>query len=226
MTRTLLAHHRQNGSSHVHRTDEVRCKLTLDLLRGGAVRGGPGLADTSGGKPFYAASGRLMVFLPLGEASDLEAGASVLTGIHDPYHRDRFWYLNGDLKYKYRPSAYTSLTVQAEYLWNRRAVTLLALAPGGPLHSGTLASSGLYAYADLQFQKIYSAGVRYDWSEQPYDAADRARAVAVFLGYYPVEETLGVRFQVQHTSREGAPAVNLLALQVLFSLGPHKAHPF
>jgi hypothetical protein len=44
-----------------------------------------------------------------------------------------------------------------------------------------------------------------------------------------VEETIGVRLEYQHKimgSGEEAQGVNTIALQVLFSLGPHKAHPF
>ncbi len=205
-------------------TGDVYSRLTVDLLRGNSVGKAAGLPDTTGAQPLYATSARLMAFFTLGDKSDLEAGLSTYTGIHDPYNHYRFWYLNGDMKYKYRSSAYTSLTVQAEYLFNTRTVT----AAPAPV-SGTLNTSGLYMYADYQFFKIFSAGARYDWSEQPYSAGDRAWAVALFLGYYPVEETLGVRFQYQHTETEpgtSTRAVNLLALQVLFSMGPHKAHPF
>jgi hypothetical protein len=49
--------------------------------------------------------------------------------------------------------------------------------------------------------------------------------------YYPFEETLALRIGVQHlmfsyadgTERDGETTINL---QLIFSLGPHKAHPF
>ena len=87
----------------------------------------------------------------------------------------------------------------------------------------------MYFYADYQFYKLFSIGARYDWSETPYSTDDRATGVSVFAGYYPVEETLGVRFEYQHVQTEtpaASTAVNTILLQVLFSLGPHKAHPF
>ncbi|MGH7455283.1 MAG: hypothetical protein ACRENG_28270, partial [bacterium] len=101
-------------------------------------------------------------------------------------------------------------------------------ASGNP-EQRTIHSAGLYFYADYQFKKIYSIGGRFDWSQAPYSKDDKAEAFAVFLGYYPVEETLGLRLHYQHTKTElpdGSESVNLIALQVLFSLGPHKAHPF
>lgn len=215
-------------------TGDLYTKLTVDLLRGSSTGEAAGIADTTDGSPFYATSARLTGFFPLDEHSDLEVGVSGYTGIHDPYHRDRFWYANLDAKYKYRPDAYTSLVIQAEVLQNFRNArqdhefSPIVDANGMP-EERSIRSAGLYVFADLQFQKIYSVGVRYDWSQSPYSTSDRAQAGAVFLGYYPVEETLGLRLQYQHTRTEngaGTQGVNMIALQALFSLGPHKAHPF
>jgi hypothetical protein len=215
-------------------TGDVYTTLSADLLRGLPVGEVTGIADTTGASPFYATAARLRTFLPLGDFSDLEVGLSGYTGIHDPYNRERFWYTNLDLKYKYRPSTYTSLVLQGEYLLNIRKASQDRegnpfLDPGGATERRTITTSGLYLYADYQFLKVFSLGARYDWSQTPYSAEDRAHAIAVFAGYYPVEETLGVRLQYQRTTTESpaaAQTVNQLALQVLFSLGPHKAHPF
>lgn len=215
-------------------TGDVYTRLTMDLLRGAAIGEATGIEDTSGNKPTYTVSGRLSSFFTLTDFSDLEVGVSGYTGIHDPYNRDRFWYANLDFKYKYRPGAYTSLVLQGEYLYNtRKASQDRDLNPflddnGNPLRR-TITTSGMYFFADLQFLKIYSIGARYDWSESPYSKDDKAQAVAVFLGFYPVEETLGLRLQYQNTITElpgFSQSVNAVALQAIFSLGPHKAHPF
>ncbi|MEK6650304.1 MAG: hypothetical protein AABY75_04970, partial [Bacteroidota bacterium] len=167
---------------------------------------------------------RVTSFFPVGESSDLELGVSGMTGIHDPYHELRFWYGNVDFKYKWKRDSYTSWTIQGEGLFNRRDVARVA---GG---SEPISTFGAYVSADHQFQKVYSAGVRVDWSEAPYASDDRAYGGAVWMGYYPVEETLALRFQLQHMITEaptgGRTAVNTVALQVMFSLGPHRAHPF
>jgi hypothetical protein len=215
-------------------TGDIYSKLTIDLLRGLATGEATGIADTTGASPFYATSARLMGFFPLGDVSDLEVGLSGYTGIHDPYNRDRFWYGNLDFKYKYKPDAYTSLVVQGEFLYNTRTAAQdrefnqCVDANGNP-ERRTVNTSGLYLYADYQFLKLYSAGARFDWTESPYSAADRAQGVALFLGYYPVEETLALRLQYQLTTTEApgvSQSVHMIALQVFFSLGPHKAHPF
>ncbi len=99
-------------------TGDVYSKLTVDVLRGGTIEDAAGIADTTGAKPFYANSARLMTFFTLTDESDLEVGLSALTGIHDHYNRDRFWYINGDFKYKYKPDMYTSLVLQGKYLYS------------------------------------------------------------------------------------------------------------
>jgi hypothetical protein len=207
-------------------TGDIYSRLTLDLLRGNSVGEAAGIADSAGGKPYYATSARLMGFFTLSDESDVEAGLSTFTGIHDPYNRDRFWYLNADFKYKYKPSMYTSLVVQGEYLYNSRSTS--QDVTGAPaVHA--LSSSGWYIYADYQFLKTFSIGARYDWSEAPYRREDKATGVSVFAGYYPVEETLGLRLEYQRLKTEtptSSGSVNMIALQILFSLGPHKAHPF
>lgn len=215
-------------------TGDLYTRLTVDLLRGSSVGEAAGIADTAEHRLRYAASGRLSGFITLGDFSDLETGVSMYTGIHDPSHRERFWYWNLDFKYKHRPDSYTALTVQGEFLLNNRHAlrnrTLVPfLNPAGAPEERKIRTSGMYVYADLQFLKVFSIGTRLDWAESPYGSDDRARALSLFGGYYPVEETLGLRLHYQNTRSESAGAsqsVNLVALQVLFSLGPHRAHPF
>lgn len=203
-------------------TGDVYTRLNVDLLRGSAFGETIGIEDTTDGSPNYGGSARIMGFFTLDDNSDVEIGVSGLTGIHDPYNSLRFWYLNGDLKYKYRPSTYTSLLLQGEFLYNMRKASQF-----GALKQ--VNSYGFYAFLDYQFLKIYSVGVRYDLSETPYSTTDKVHAGSIFFGYYPVEETLGFRLHYQHT-RSLEPgvkqSVNFIGLQAILSLGPHKAHPF
>ena len=215
-------------------TGELYTRLTVDLLRGSSSGKGAGIEDTTDTPPFYAATARLSGFFPLTETSDLEAGVSFFTGIHDPYHRDRFWYWNLDAKYKYRPSSYTSLTLQGEFLLNIRDAQqdreFIPFTEGnvGPVVRSVRSAGGVL-FGELQFEKIYSVGARVDYAESPYHPDDRARGIALFAGYYPVEETMGVRLEYLHTIMgrgDDTRRINAIALQFLFSLGPHRAHPF
>lgn len=215
-------------------TGDMYSRLNIDLFDGGTLNtldplsgdaaGGVGLTDTLAAVTRNGVASRVMMFFPVGESSDLEVGVSGMTGIHDPYRSLRFWYGNLDFKYKWKPDSYTSWTIQGEGLLNRRNVSQVS---GGTKRISTW---GTYVSADHRFQKVYSVGIRGDWSEAPYAANDRAYGGAVWMGYYPVEETLALRFQLQHMVTEtpsgGGTVVNTVAVQVLFSLGPHRAHPF
>lgn len=215
-------------------TGDVYTKLTVDLLRGRSVGEAAGIEDSTGESQTYANSARVTSFFPLGEFSDLEVGVSTYTGIHDPYNGERFWYLNGDFKYKYKPDSYTSVTVQGEYLLNtRRASMDRELVPfvneSGDPEERRITSSGAYLFVDYQFMKTYSLGARFDWSQAPYSTEERAIGAALFFGYYPVEESLGLRLHYQHTREERHEStrnVNMIGLQAIFSLGPHRVHQF
>ena len=121
-----------------------------------------------------------------------------------------------------------------EYLLNIRKATqdnLLTpfLDAAGRPERRRISSSGFFVFADYQFHKVFSVGSRYDWSQAPYSTDNTASAVAVWFGFYPVEETLAFRLQYQHTSLEDigqSQSINSIALQILFSLGPHRAHQF
>ncbi len=214
--------------------DLLYTRLTADILKGetiakldpssGNLSGGPGLIDTVAHQATYANSLRLMVFIPVSDNSDLEIGLSGLTGVHDPYRKYRFYYANLDFKYKWKPNAYTSFVLQGEGLLNNRTIN------DGTVNGKRLTTGGFYIYGDYQFHKVFSLGARYDWSESPYASDEKAQAVAAFFGFYPVEETTAIRLQYQHTRTEApianALSINTISLQLVFSLGPHKAHPF
>ena len=216
------------GVSVLLPTGDLYTRFNVDLLRGESFQETIGIEDTTGKSPSYGGSARLMGFFSIDDDSDLELGVSGLTGIHDPYDSRRFWYVNGDFKYKYRPDSYTSLTIQGEFLYNMRTADRDAdFNSFGSVKK--IRSYGLFGFIDYQFLKIFSLGIRYDLSQTPYSTSDKIHAGSVFAGYYPVEETLGFRLHYQHT-RSLEPgveeSVNFIGLQAVFSLGPHKAHPF
>ena len=155
-----------------------------------------------------------------------------------------FSYAGIDFKYKYRPDSYTALTIQGEAIWNRRDV----FRQGGMGINiqkdieELINTFGAFIYIDYRFMKMFSVGAKYDFTygiigdEQEYhtlanDDQNKTIGIEGWLGFYPVEETLALRLGLQHlmfdyadgTERDGATTINL---QLIFSLGPHKAHPF
>lgn len=205
-----------------------------------------------GNSPIFV--GRLGSFFSLGDFSNIEVGLSGSYGVYtkaDFYSSDdstalpdnkslNYFYGGLDFKYKYRPDSYTSFTVQGEALWNRR--TVLREDDFGLDVQKNINTFGAFIYLDYQFNKIFSVGTKYDFTygiigDEPNfntlasDDQNMTSGIEGWLGYYPFEETLALRLGVQHlmfsyadgSERDGETTINL---QLIFSLGPHKAHPF
>lgn len=144
-----------------------------------------------------------------------------------------------DFKLKYKPDSYTAITFQGEGLINRRNVFLPGEAIDG---AGNITSFGGFLLADYLFSKQFSIGAKYDFTygivddEAAFntlanDDKNKTQGISGWFGYYPVEETLAVRLGIQNLSfnySDGTKRDDELkvTLQLLFSLGPHKAHPF
>ena len=205
-----------------------------------------------GNSPVFV--GRLGTFLSLGDFSNLEFGLSSSYGVYSkmdfytsldttatPDNRALTYFYSGlDLKYKYRPDSYTSLTIQGEALWNNREV-LRKINPDIDSQQD-ISTFGAFIYIDYQFNQIFSVGAKYDFTygiigdeygdhHLANDAQNKTSGIEGWIGYYPFEETLALRLGLQHlmfdyadgTERDGETTINL---QLIFSLGPHKAHPF
>ena len=205
-----------------------------------------------GNSPIFV--GRLGSFFSLGDFSNLEVGLSGSYGVHSkpdfytsndstalPDNKSLNYFYGGlDIKYKYRPDSYTSFTIQGEALWNNRNV--LREDDFGLDVQEDINTLGAFIYVDYQFNKIFSVGAKYDFTygiigdEPNYntlanDVQNKTSGIEGWFGYYPFEETLALRLGVQHlmfsyadgTQRDGETTINL---QLIFSLGPHKAHPF
>ena len=202
--------------------------------------------------------GRLGSFYQLGDYANLEFGLSGSYGVHALHDFNtlgnsnskttpkslKYFYGGLDFKYKYKPDGYTSLTVQGEAIINHRDVLR---TDGFGFDSEieklvTITTPGVFIFADYQFDKQFSVGAKYDFTYGIIDDAplfntrsnddkNKTFGYSAWIGYYPVEETLALRFGVQHLSFSYADGTNrdgetTLKLQMIFSLGPHKAHPF
>jgi hypothetical protein len=153
-------------------------------------------------------------------------------------------YYGLDFKFKYSPNAYSVLTIQGEGLLDNRSVPRIEqIANGWTTESSqNISNGGAFIYADYKFAKQYSFGVKYDYTagiigDTPTfntlanDDKNSTRGIEAWIGYYPAEETTVIRLGVQHLSFNYADGTNrdgetTLKLQFIFSLGPHKAHPF
>ena len=205
-----------------------------------------------GNSPIFV--GRLGSFVSLDDFNNIEIGVNGSYGVHNkadfmteidsdsvPDNRAlKYFYSGIDLKYKYRPDSYTALTVQGEVLWNYRDVLRkneLDLDSEEQINT-----FGAFIYFDYRFNRIFSIGLKYDFTygiigdelnfnTLANDDINKTTGLEGWLGYYPIEETLALRLGVQHlmfnysggAKRDDETTINL---QLIFSLGPHKAHPF
>ncbi|NWF88112.1 MAG: hypothetical protein HXY50_01480 [Ignavibacteriaceae bacterium] len=155
-------------------------------------------------------------------------------------------YLYGgiDFKLKYKPNSYTALTIQGEGLMNSRDVFRQGdIGVNIPIEkSEKINTFGAFILVDYFFSKQFSIGAKYDFTfgivgdEREFntssnDDKNKTHGISGWLGYYPIEETLALRLGVQNLSfkcddRTQRDSETTVTLQMLFSLGPHKAHPF
>jgi hypothetical protein len=161
----------------------------------------------------------------IGERGALEAGASGATGLDAIDARARGYLLGADLKVKFYLSEASQLTLQTEAAF-RRSHALDTATGAVPAEE----RQGFYGFADYRFRTRYNAGVLFEQWERshaeggPSEAVDRS--VKVFAGFAVLEESTLLRVAFERFMPDGGPAVNTASAQLLFSMGPHKAHKF
>jgi len=155
-----------------------------------------------------------------------------------------YLYTGIDFKYKYSPDSYSAITIQGEAILNYRdAVRQGSFGINSNIDEvKKISNVGGFIYADYKFEKQFGIGIKYDYTagindDEPSlttlmnDDKNNTQGIEGWISYYPVEETSALRLGVQHlmfkyddgTERDGKTTIKL---QLLFSLGPHKAHPF
>jgi hypothetical protein len=195
--------------------------------------------------------GRLGSFFSLNDFNNLDVGISGSYGnyakssfyipdsIGFPNQMLKYFYGGLDFKFKYKPDGYTSLIIQGEAILNHRDV--IRGTETEPSIE-TISTYGAFIYFDYQFLKQFSIGAKYDFTygeigdkysatSLSNDDQNKTSGIEGWLGFYPVEETLAFRLSTQYlffnlsdnSTREGETTITL---QMIFSLGPHKAHQF
>jgi hypothetical protein len=165
-----------------------------------------------------ATVGHLRAYQDLGEATNIDLGGSIAYG-HNGVTDDTTTRLLGvDATLRWKPlrrSIYTHFLARGEVTWSRVS------EPGGVLDA-----VGGYGYLEYQFARRWTAGLRYDNSEQAEAPGLRDKGGSLILTFKPSEFSL-VRAQYRRTTFAGTDTPeNELLFQFLFSIGAHGAHPF
>ncbi|MDZ7319559.1 MAG: hypothetical protein ONB11_10415 [candidate division KSB1 bacterium] len=221
-------------------TGSVYSEVSFNVLKGDFVRGHHHEGDEHAHETeaeddeeqALGYTGRFSNHFQVSDYANLELGVSGATAIYDTHENLRLMLGGFDFKYKWRPNKYRSFTLQAEALFNRRE-----LIPGGHEHQAEPADSleteietvntfGFLAFANYQFRQRWNIGAKAEWLQAPDSQDEKYHAYSVFAGFAPMEETSVIRLLFSREQHPGEDAVHKALIQVLFSLGPHKAHVF
>lgn len=220
-------------------TGSAYTELMLGVLKGNALSGldpADTLSEIRRNPGFF---GRLATSLATSDNAELALGGSVVNTVYKVVAPEidtaatagepdqlRAWLAGLDLKYKNKPSRYTTLQIEAEGIMRSEN------QPDG----NNLTSCGGYGYVDYRFKQRYNAGSIFEYvrvkeiaeaeevTANP-SASDTWRA-GLFVGFAPVEETSLVRLTGHWTEPDQGDGFWEVNLQFLFSLGPHQPHNF
>ncbi|MCP4634721.1 MAG: hypothetical protein GY855_17470 [candidate division Zixibacteria bacterium] len=178
---------------------------------------------------------RLTTSMAVSESSELAIGGSALNAVHG-FTEDtintpkqlRSWLIGGDIKYKYKPSKFKSLQIEAEMIMRQSELGE---------DDEKLNSYGAYGYIDYRFNQIYNVGGIIEWArveethhhegEDEHEIEEHGtKRYGLFVGFAPLEETSMVRLAGHWTDPEEGDGFWELSLQLVFGLGPHTPHNF
>lgn len=180
-------------------------------------------------------SERFGLFVPTGEWAGIEIGLNALQGTLDDLTDRHVDLLGVDVKYRWAPDKYRSLTVQGEWIRSQRDVlhhhhedeAVRALHDGEDHELERVDSAGYFAFVDWRFRQRWNVGAILERTELAEEADVAVERAGVFAGFQVMEETTMVRLLLRRTDGdEFSEPVNEGILQLVFSLGPHKAHWF
>jgi hypothetical protein len=161
--------------------------------------------------------GRATIFFTLDTRTWLELGGSVGTGMLDFDGELRGTWYGGDAKFRWRPSRRTSLDIAAEVMAQERKQPAVGIRT--PL--------GAFGYFNYQFWRNWNIGALVDYVEVPENPSQALLGFGGFAGYSLYEETAVIRLLVRNDDLPGnLGSETLVKLQLLFGLGPHRAHTF
>jgi len=203
-----------------------------------------------GGLGFAA---RLRNYWDLSESANIELGFSGITGKRERQlvrgseppgsgsiitpvgiRNQRQSVIAADLTYRWRPlqqGIYRSFILQAEYMQQRN--------PDGPFFvldrdfvdapRGT--NGGGYVYARYQISRRGFVGTRFDYVADVTPVSDvsngNPRAWSAYYEFFPSEFSKLVGGYERYNPGTSVPSgINRFIVQLAFSLGPHKPHPF
>lgn len=175
---------------------------------------------------------RLSLFVPTATYAGFEVGLNALQGTLDNLTGRDVRLTGADVKYRWAPDKYRSFTVQGEWIRSRRDVFHhhhhQARAMGEDQHPiERHSSNGFFAFFDWRFAQRFNLGAIGERFDHPEEDGVTGKCAGLFAGFHVMEESTMVRLLLRRTEgTELHRPVREAILQLVFSLGPHKAHWF
>lgn len=165
-------------------------------------------------KEDFLYNARLSASFDLTKTVTLLLGASGAFGYNNSGDGNITNIYGGDIFIRWKPSSYRALNIQAEYLCRQFETPTEFINDGG-----------FYVSADYQFEKRWSAGLRFDKMGLPDDSIPSELRITPALTFNPTEFSR-LRLQYEYDKKEDIEANNIVTLQLQFNFGPHGAHPY
>jgi len=161
----------------------------------------------------------------INDVTPLEIGMSATQGTNSVLWGTKTTVYGADFKTKIPLAVTTKLTLQGEYYNNQSDVLVNpgSVTNGAYAHEGR---AGFYAFGDMAFWERWNAGLIYDQYNPVENAGFINKAIKGFINYSLLEETTLFRLTYENFMPQGQAANHTVMLQVLFSMGPHKAHQY
>ena len=198
---------------------DLSSTLSADVLQGNSFH--PDESDKS--RPAVLA--RWSNFFMLNEESSMEIGLSGTQGINNVDLKTTTTLAGIDAKAKLWFSPLKVLVLQSEFLALDKENASLDTTTGF-VNKEHVRPVGGYFFADYTTQKRYNMGLKYEYFQRPESDKPWDQSVGAFAGLALMEETTLFRLNWDRFIPHGGSAYNTYTLQVVFSMGPHKAHQF
>jgi hypothetical protein len=177
------------------------------------IYGGDGISFTDEGTKQWVAIGHLKNYYDLTSNAYLELGFSGAYGHHDP-EGDFKTILGGvDLTYKWVPagrSKYRTFELRTELMVSHRQEL-----------TGNVTSFGFYSYIENKLNARWWAGLRFDYTQLPESNDEHLWGISPHFTFWQ-SEFVFIRLQYSHFNLTYGDNENVIMLQSVWSMGPHK----
>lgn len=220
-----------NVSGRIPMPGDIALTASADILQGDSFQSAADSLPRGKTKAHNAYVSRLSAFIPIGDRSGLELGATGTQGVNDIYSGAKTTVVGGDAKLKLWVSDNANVLIQAEYLHEDREIT------GDTPIFGHWKPTGGYAFVNYSWAQRYNVGASFETSSSVNSSWSSDKSVGLFAGLALMEETTWFRLGFEHTTpgtgsiafdsgTASQSSINTIRLGIVYSMGPHKAHQF